>query len=149
MLTTSLSPFQEKIQLALCPFRSLLIGASLLFSFPAGTKMFQFPAYFSLSGHSEILGSKFACNSPKLIAACHVLHRLSNRAIHPLASVALFRIDYLGLTLLCTAHWAWHPYREVWGSCLDTCTLWIQMLFTITNDGKTIHTNWRYGWLVV
>ena len=27
--------------------------------------------------HSEIFGSKFARNSPKLIAACHVLHRLS------------------------------------------------------------------------
>ena len=27
--------------------------------------------------HSEIFGSKCAGNSPKLIAACHVLHRLS------------------------------------------------------------------------
>jgi hypothetical protein len=26
--------------------------------------------------HSEILGSKLACSSPRLIAACHVLHRL-------------------------------------------------------------------------
>ena len=26
--------------------------------------------------HSEISGSKFVCNSPELIAACHVLHRL-------------------------------------------------------------------------
>ena len=26
--------------------------------------------------HSEIFGSKPACGSPKLIAACHVLHRL-------------------------------------------------------------------------
>ena len=26
--------------------------------------------------HSEIPGSKFVCNSPRLIAACHVLHRL-------------------------------------------------------------------------
>ena len=26
--------------------------------------------------HSEIFGSKFTCNSPKLIAAYHVLHRL-------------------------------------------------------------------------
>ena len=31
--------------------------------------------------HSEILGSKAACTSPKLIAACHVLHHNSNRAI--------------------------------------------------------------------
>ena len=27
--------------------------------------------------HSDILGSKPACGSPRLIAACHVLHRLS------------------------------------------------------------------------
>ena len=27
--------------------------------------------------HSEISGSKPVCGSPKLIAACHVLHRLS------------------------------------------------------------------------
>ena len=26
--------------------------------------------------HSEILGSKLMCSSPRLIAACHVLHRL-------------------------------------------------------------------------
>jgi len=38
-----------EIQLALLPFRSLLIRESLLFSFPTGTKMFQFPAWFCLS----------------------------------------------------------------------------------------------------
>ena len=52
MLTTSLHSFQNKIQFALYPFRSLLIRASLLFSFPAGTKMFQFPAYVCLSTRS-------------------------------------------------------------------------------------------------
>ncbi len=74
-------------------------------SFPPGTEMFQFPGFASpklfihfgdtldpsisnpdCSGaeidgeggfpHSEIVGSKFAHNSPTLIAACHVLHRL-------------------------------------------------------------------------
>jgi hypothetical protein len=39
----------REIQLALFPFRSLLVGESLLFSFPAGTKMFQFPALLFLS----------------------------------------------------------------------------------------------------
>ena len=47
MLTTSLPHFRKEIQFALGPFRSLLIRASQLFSFPAGTKMFQFPAYIS------------------------------------------------------------------------------------------------------
>ena len=74
-------------------------------SFPPGTEMFQFPGFAlprlfihlgntlvplnpatgepvsGLNGkggfpHSEIVGSKFAHNSPTLIAACHVLHRL-------------------------------------------------------------------------
>src|SRR5512136_469041 len=89
MSTTSLPNFRQEIQFALFPFRSLLIRESLLFSFPTGTKMFQFPASLALSGlsyekvsNSEILGSKTACVSPKLIAACHVLHHSSNQAIH-------------------------------------------------------------------
>ena len=71
----------------LCPFRSPLLGVSLLLSFPAGTKMFQFPAFASAlradggiapAGlpHSEIRGSTGICPSPRLFAACHVLPRL-------------------------------------------------------------------------
>ena len=71
----------------LFPVRSPLLGESLLFSLPAGTKMFQFPALASrISGmavlqtaglsHSEIRGSTAICAYPRLIAACHVLHRL-------------------------------------------------------------------------
>jgi hypothetical protein len=71
--------------------RSPLLAESLLFSLPAGTEMVHFPALpstpygfrrgysgISRSGfpHSEIPGSKPACGSPGLIAACHVLHRL-------------------------------------------------------------------------
>ena len=66
-------------------------GITDLFSSPGGTEMVHFPplpspAYvfsgrysgMSQSGfpHSEIPGSKPACGSPRLIAACHVLHRL-------------------------------------------------------------------------
>ena len=58
-----------------------------LFSLPAGTKMFQFPALASRKSgmsplqddglsHSEIRGSKAACASPRLFAACRVLRRL-------------------------------------------------------------------------
>jgi hypothetical protein len=39
--------------------------------------------------HSEIFGSKCAGNSPKLIAACHVLHRLSVPRHPPNALLAL------------------------------------------------------------
>ncbi len=71
-------------------FRSPLLAESLLMSVPPGTEMFQFPGFasqtyeFSLgyslrSGfpHSDIRGSTIARISPRLFAACHVLHRLS------------------------------------------------------------------------
>ena len=69
--------------------RSPLLTESRLMSFPPGTEMFQFPGFasaaYGFSGgsslrrglpHSEILGSKPARGSPRLFAACHVLHRL-------------------------------------------------------------------------
>ena len=71
-------------------FRSPLLTESRLMSFPPATEMFQFAGFASpsygfrrryslLSGlpHSEIQGSTIARISPWLIAACHVLHRLS------------------------------------------------------------------------
>jgi hypothetical protein len=77
------------ITTGLLRFRSPLLAESLLMSFPTGTEMFQFPGFasyayvFSIryslrSGfpHSEIRGSTIARISPRLIAACHVLHRL-------------------------------------------------------------------------
>ena len=72
-------------------FRSPLLTESLLFSLPRGTEMVHFPRFAPLPyfiqavvheycscgfPHSEICGSKDACSSPQLIAACHVLHRL-------------------------------------------------------------------------
>ena len=72
-------------------FRSPLLSESLLFSFPSGTEMVHFPEFartrlciyravipFYGIGfpHSVIPGSMPACGSPRLIAACHDLHRL-------------------------------------------------------------------------
>ena len=66
------------------------IGISVIY-FPPGTEMVHFPGLAhtrlciqrAVTGvypvgflHSEIPGSKPACGSPRLIAACHVLHRL-------------------------------------------------------------------------
>src|SRR3712207_4746624 len=58
-------------------------------SFPPGTEMFQFPGFASRPygfrpgspmregfPHSDIRGSTIARISPRLFAACHVLHRL-------------------------------------------------------------------------
>jgi hypothetical protein len=85
-----------------------------LFSSPGGTEMVHFPplpspAYvfsgrysgMSQSGfpHSEIPGSKPACGSPRLIAACHVLHRLLAPRHSPYALSSLTKCS-LHLTFL-------------------------------------------------
>jgi hypothetical protein len=83
-------------------------GITDLFSFPAGTEMVHFPALPSApyvfrdgysgitqSGfpHSEIPGSKPACGSPRLIAACHVLHRLLAPRHSPYALSSLINLN--------------------------------------------------------
>ena len=77
-------------------------GIISLFSLPAGTKMFQFPAFAStlnmqITGlqpaglsHSEIHGSMVICTYPWLIAAYHVLHRLREPR-HPPDALTFFR----------------------------------------------------------
>ena len=87
----------------LFPGRSPLLGESLLFSLPPGTKMFQFPGLASLQNvviivlqtiglsHSEIPGSRVICTYPGLIAACHVLHRLREPR-HPPDALNRFRL---------------------------------------------------------
>ena len=40
--------------------------------------------------HSDIRGSKVACTSPRLVAACHVLHRLREPR-HPPYALIYFR----------------------------------------------------------
>ena len=73
-------------------FRSPLLTQSMSLSIPAGTEMFQFPA-FALPAlcvqagvtegcsagfpHSDISGSKSVADSPKLFAGYHVFRRLS------------------------------------------------------------------------
>ena len=86
----------------LFPGRSPLLGESLLFSLPLGTKMFQFPRFASLYkirmtglqpdglSHSEIPGSMVICTYPELIAAYHVLHRLREPR-HPPDALTFFR----------------------------------------------------------
>jgi hypothetical protein len=71
-------------------FRSPLLSQSRFLSFPSGTEMVHFPEFahtrlwihravrwFYQRGfpHSDIPGSKPVGGSPRLIAACHVLHR--------------------------------------------------------------------------
>ena len=96
--TTPIWP--EPYWFGLFPVRSPLLGESLLFSLPTGTKMFQFPAFASVVrqmtgirpaglSHSEICGSQDMCSYPQLIAAYHVLHRLQEPR-HPPYALSYF-----------------------------------------------------------
>ena len=91
LLTRSYNPVPQAGRFGLFRFRSPLLSESRLIYFPPGTEMVHFPGLartrlwiqravvrFYRTGfpHSEIPGSKPACGSPGLIAACHVLHRL-------------------------------------------------------------------------
>jgi hypothetical protein len=62
--------------------------------------------YFGMSQsgfpHSEIPGSKTACVSPRLIAACHVLHRLLAPRHSPYALSSLTK---------CSLHLTFLPFR--------------------------------------
>ena len=91
LLMRSYNPAMQARRFGLFRFRSPLLPESRLIYFPPGTEMVHFPGFartrlwirqavrgFYPRGfpHSEIPGSKPACGSPRLIAACHVLHRL-------------------------------------------------------------------------
>ena len=94
---------KKRARFGLCPVRSPLLGVSRLFSLPPGTKMFQFPGFASTlqmwmtvlqtAGlpHSDIGGSRAACASPPLFAACHVFHRLPEPR-HPPCALSFVRL---------------------------------------------------------
>ena len=101
---TALLGCNVKTGLGCSPFRSPLLRESLLLSLPQGTKMFQFPWFASATyvfsdryygfthsrfSDSVIPGSKDACSSPRLIAACHDLHRLPVPRHPPYALICL------------------------------------------------------------
>ena len=71
--------------------------------------------YFGMSQsgfpHSEIPGSKTACVSPRLIAACHVLHRLLAPRHSPYALSSLTKCSlHLTFLLLQPEGWIGHEY---------------------------------------
>ena len=77
----------------------------MFLSFPAGTKMFQFPAFASgsrqMSGlqpdgfpHSDTAGSLPVCSSPTFFAAYHVLLRLRKPRHPPYALIDFLRLYY-------------------------------------------------------
>ena len=95
------------VRFGLIPVRSPLLGKSFLLSLPGGTKMFQFsplayPGYvFTWTYHSiTVTGfpiqkspdQNLLSNSPKLIAAFHVFHRLPAPRHPPFALYSLAAI---------------------------------------------------------
>ena len=91
---------QRRPRFGLLRVRSPLLAQSLLLSLPAGTKMFQFPAFAPRPGrgdgiapagfpHSDIRGSPGICPSPRLFAACHVLLRLREPQASPVRPCSL------------------------------------------------------------
>lgn len=87
------------IRIDLCRFQSTLLAASLLLSFPAGTRMIRFPAFPLLTEpscdgltHSGICGSKTTCVSPQLIAACCALLQLLSQVIRYMAYAYMCKI---------------------------------------------------------
>ena len=94
-----------QLRFGLLRVRSPLLAQSLLFSFPPGIEMFQFPGLASRFAerhalraglpHSDIRGSKGICPSPRLFAACHVLLRLREPR-HPSCALLSFPFFLLG-----------------------------------------------------
>ena len=112
------------VRFGLFPGRSPLLGESLLFSLPEGTKMFQFPPFasqtrFEITGlqpaglsHSEISGSKVICTYPELFAAYHVLHRLREPR-HPPDALTFFRHNVKTLSVDQTSINGYFVFDEV------------------------------------
>ncbi len=97
------------------PFDRHYSGNRYFLSLPAGTKMFQFPAFpprsLAVTGlqpagfpHSDISGSKPVCGSPELFAAYHVLLR-RRKPRHPPFALLLFLVNlFLEIVV---------PYRNI------------------------------------
>ena len=98
--------------------RSPLLAESLLFSFPAGTEMFQFPAFApALAGdgiapagfpHSDIRASTGICPLTRLFAACHVLLRLREPQASPVRPSLLSFLSFAFLNMTFSRfYWPW------------------------------------------
>src|ERR1700694_1212418 len=108
-------------------FRSPLVSESRFLSFPPGTEMVHFPGFArarlwihrAVRGvyprgfpHSEIPGSMPACGSPRLIAACHVLHRLLLPR-HPPCALSSLTIKFTRHTAAPPLAFSFQPLRQL------------------------------------
>ena len=98
-----------RLRFRLLPFRSPLLRESLSISFPPATEMFHFAGCLPLyegdrippAGlpHSGICGSRVACASPQLFAACYALLRPSVPRHSPYALITLSSFSFCFLRL--------------------------------------------------
>ena len=99
--TTPALPRQHRFRLF--PVRSPLLRESSFLSLPAGTEMFQFPAFalaLPVAGlqpaglpHSDTRASKPVCSYTRIFAAYRVLHRLL-KPRHPPSALVTFVSTY-------------------------------------------------------
>ena len=105
--TTPITP--QRHGFGLLPFRSPLLRKSMFLSFPAGTKMFQFPAFALHKSvvhgirpcgfpHSDTHGSSLACRSPWIFAARCVLLRFRKPRHPPFALLSFSRSKRISLS---------------------------------------------------
>ena len=101
--TTSLPSFPTEIQFALYPVRSLLLRVSLIcFLFLPVLRCFNSQRILPSRDNSGIPGSKPACGSPRLIAACHAFLRYQNQAIHLTALIGIcFKLNFSKIAYNC------------------------------------------------
>ena len=89
--------------------------------------------------HSEIRGSRLICSSPRLIAACRVLHRLLVPRHSPCALISLTFI-FLSFTLLYLLL-RLHPSRQKDRLCTH------MLLLILSRFNATLSTNPRFWFL--
>src|ERR1700719_4709108 len=132
-------------------FRSPLLSQSRFLSFPPGTEMVHFPGFartrlwihravrgFYPRGfpHSEISGSMPACGSPKLIAACHVFHRLLLPR-HPPCALSSLTIKLTRPTAVSLDHPTHcHPERSIALAMQSRGTLCLLLSFRKTTTRR-------------
>ncbi len=127
----------------LAPFRSPLLGGSLLFSSPPTTGMFRFVGFASPWGdaapprgglpHSDTRGSMAARASPRTFAACRVLPRLREPR-HPPCALSRFSLSLaarriaaprsLVCRLVFLSAFTSHPVKEPRRPCLHQWRMW-------------------------
>ena len=100
--------------------------------------------------HSDIFGSKLVCSSPKLFAACHVLHRLLAPRHSPYTLSSL-TIRNSKLTLTNRLHVDWsatvpcETLRVLWSEKTTVCRIFSCQRSACRNLQQSVYVGYRFG----